>query len=229
MEQTATYEKILESLGSGIVAADAGGRVHYINSEALWLLDLNPNDALDRDIRQLLPAVGKLLDECLATGTPHMGYYAPRGSRRLVIDVAPIRIQDKIEGATASLHRLEDFNDALCHSDGYLNLSKQLEAIFKGTSDGLWVHDADGIIININTVSEMINGIRAKDVIGKSIYDLIEDGVFEGIVTPDILKTKRQCSTLSYNKKTQKQVLVTGTPILDEDGNVSLILSNERD
>jgi transcriptional regulator with PAS, ATPase and Fis domain len=58
---------------------------------------------------------------------------------------------------------------------------------------------------------------------------LIEEGVFEGAVTPEILRTKRQFSTLSYNRKTQKRVLVTGTPILDEDGNVSLIVSNERD
>jgi PAS domain S-box-containing protein/TyrR family helix-turn-helix protein len=117
----------------------------------------------------------------------------------------------------------------LCYSDAYLKLSKQLEAIFKGSSDGLWIHDSNGTIININTVSEMINGIKARDVIGKSIYDLVEAGIFEGIVTPEILRTKRQYSTVSYVKKTQKKVLVTGTPILDNDGNVALIVSNERD
>jgi len=229
MEQTAIYEKILESLNNGIVATDAGGHVNYINSKALRLLDLSPANTIDHDIRQLLPETGQLINECLSSGTVRMGYYVVRGSLRLVIDTAPIQIQGKVEGAIATLHQLEDFNNALCHSDGYLNLNKQLDAIFKGSSDGLWVHDSNGKIININTVSEMINGIRAKDVIGKSIYDLIEDGVFEGAVTPEILRTKRQYSTLSYNKKTQKKVLVTGTPILDEDGNVSLIVSNERD
>jgi PAS domain S-box-containing protein/TyrR family helix-turn-helix protein len=229
MEQAAKYEKILESLSSGIVAADAGGHINYINSKALRFLELNPVKALKHDIRQLLPETGQLINECLLSGTVRMGCYVVRGNRRLVIDAAPIRIPGKIEGVIATLHQLEDFNDALCYSDGYLNLKKQLDAIFKGSSDGLWVHDSSGKIININTVSEMINGIRAKDVIGKSIYDLIEEGVFEGVVTPEILRTKRQFSTLSYIKKTQKRVLVTGTPILDEDGNVSLIVSNERD
>jgi len=229
MEHPATYETILESLNSGILATGAGGNINYINSEALRLLNLSPSDAIDRDVRQLLPETGKIINECLLTGTIRMGYYMVKGRRRLVIDVAPIRIHGNIEGLVAALHRLEDFNDALCYSDGYLNLNKQLDAIFKGSSDGLWVHDSNGKIININTVSEMINGIRAKDVIGKSIYDLIEEGVFEGVVTPEILRTKRQFSTLSYNKKTQKRVLVTGTPILDENGNVSLIVSNERD
>jgi PAS domain S-box-containing protein len=229
MEQTATCEKILESLSSGIVATGAEGHINYINSRALRLLEYNPANVIDRDIRQVLPEAGKLINECLLTGIVHMGSYVVRGNRRLVIDAAPIRFEGKIEGIVATLHQLEDFNDALCHADGYLNLSKQLDAIFKGSSDGLWVHDSNGKIININTVSEMINGIRARDVIGKSIYDLIEEGVFEEVVTPEILRTKRQFSTLSYNKKTQKRVLVTGTPILDENGNVSLIVSNERD
>ena len=229
MSHTAMYENILQSMSSGIVATDADGNINYINPKALSLLDLNPARVINFDIRHLLPKTGKLINECLQTGNVCMGYFMARGIQRLVIDAAPIRIDGKIEGVIATLHQLEDFNNALCYSDGYLKLSKQLDAIFKGTSDGLWVMDSGGKIININTVSEMINGIRAKDVIGKSIYDLIDEGVFEGVVTPEILRTKRQFSTLSYNKKTQKRVLVTGTPILDEDGNVSLIVSNERD
>jgi PAS domain S-box-containing protein/TyrR family helix-turn-helix protein len=229
MGQTAMYDNILKSMSSGLVATDADGIVNYINPKALSLLDLNPAGVINFDIRHLLPETGKLINECLQTGNVCMGCYMTRGVQKLVIDAAPIRIEGKIEGVIATLHQLEDFNTALCYSDGYLNLSKQLDAIFKGSSDGLWVHDSNGKIININTVSEMINGIRAKDVIGRSIYDLIEEGVFEGVVTPEILRTKRQFSTLSYIKKTQKKVLVTGTPILDEDGNVSLIVSNERD
>jgi len=229
MEPTATYEKILASLSNGIVATDAAGHINYINAKALRLLESNPANVIGLDIRRLLPKTGKIINECLLTGSVRMGHCVAWGNRRLVIDTAPIRLQGSIEGVIASLHQLADFNDAVCCSDGYLNLKKQLDAIFKGSSDGLWIQDSSGKIININTVSEMINGIRAKDVIGKSIYDLIAEGVFEGVVTPEILRTKRQFSTLSYNKKTQKRVLVTGTPILDEHGNVSLIVSNERD
>jgi len=229
MGQTAMYDNILESMSSGIVATDSGGIINYINPKALSLLDLNPAGVINLDIRHLLPETGKLIDECLRAGSVCMGHYLARGNQRLVVDAAPIRTKGQIEGVVATLHQLEDFNTALCYSDGYVKLNKQLDAIFKGSSDGLWVHDSNGKIININTVSEMINGIKAKDVIGKSVYDLIDEGVFEGVVTPEILRTKRQFSTLSYNKKTQKRVLVTGTPILDEDGNVSLIVSNERD
>jgi len=229
MEQSAIHENILGSMGTGIIATDADGIIDYVNPTALGILGLNQSDVIKSDIQHIFPDAAKLFDECRQTGEVRMGNYLARNHQRLVIDTTPIRINGKIKGVTAALHRLENFNDVLCYSDGYLRISKQLEAIFKGSSDGLWVHDRHGIIININTVSEMINGIRAKDVIGKHIDDLITEGLFEGVVTPEILRTKRQFSTMSYIKKTQKKVLVTGTPILDEDGNVSLIVSNERD
>ncbi|MCP4623553.1 MAG: PAS domain S-box protein [bacterium] len=229
MVQTAIYESILKSINSGIIAAGADGNIDYMNPPALGMLNLSQDNVIDLDIRRLIPEAAGLFNKSLQTGDVGRSSYVAANNRRLVIESAPIRVDGKIRGVMAALQYLEDFKDLLCFSDAYVKLSKQLDAIFKGTSDGLWVHDSDGTVININTVSEMINGIRARDVIGKSIYELIDKGVFEGVVTPEILRTKRQFSTLSYVKKTQKKVLVTGTPILDENGNVSLIVSNERD
>ena len=229
MVQTAKYDRILKSLNSGIIAAGADGRIDYLNPRALSMLDSSRDTVINLDIRHLIPAAAGLFNKSLHTGEVGRSSFTTGKNQRLSIESAPLIVDGKTVGLIAALQYLEDFNHLLCYSDAHIKLSRQLDAIFKGTSDGLWVHDSDGTVLNINTVSEMINGIKARDVIGKSIYELIEEGVFEGVVTPEILRTKRQFSTLSYVKKTQKKVLVTGTPILDEDGNVSLIVSNERD
>ena len=229
MERTTIYEQILESIGSGVITADAAGRIFYINQKAADMVDWTSTDARQAELQRILPEARNLFDDCLRSGENQLGRYLQCKDSKLVMSAAPIRIENNPGGLVVTLHYLNDFEQALAHSEGYLKISKQLEAIFKGTSDGLWVQDSHGKIININTVSEMINGIRAKDIIGKSVYELVEEGIFEGVVTPEILKTKRQFSTLSYINKTGKQVLVTGTPILDEHGNVSLIVSNERD
>jgi PAS domain S-box-containing protein/TyrR family helix-turn-helix protein len=229
MQGTAIPEHIFEAMGSGIVATDAGGRIVYMNQKALNMVHLTAAGARHGDIRRLLPEAQHLFDPCLRFGEICIARYIQRKDRKLMVDIAPIKTEGNIEGMVVTLHYLDDLEQVLRYSDGYLKISRQLDAIFKGTSDGLWIQDSHGKIININTVSEMINGIRARDVIGKSIPELVEEGIFEGVVTPEILRTKRQFSTLSYVKKTGKRVLVTGTPILDEDGNVSLIISNERD
>jgi PAS domain S-box-containing protein/TyrR family helix-turn-helix protein len=200
-----------------------------VNQKASDMVHSTAAGARHGDIRRLLPEAQHLFDPCLRFGEIHIACYVQRKDCKLMVDTAPIKSQGNIEGMVVTLHYLDDLDRVLRYSDGYLKISKQLDAIFKGTSDGLWVQDSHGKIININTVSEMINGIRARDVIGKSIPELVEEGIFEGVVTPEILRTKRQFSTLSYVKKTGKRILVTGTPILDEDGNVSLIVSNERD
>lgn len=229
MQSTAIPEHIFEEMGSGVVATDAAGRIVYMNQKASNMVHATAAGARYGDIRRILPEARHLFDPCLKFGEIRIARYVQRKDCKLMVDIAPIKIEGKIEGMVVTLHYLDDLEQVLRYSDGYLKISKQLDAIFKGTSDGLWVQDSHGKIININTVSEMINGIRARDVIGKSIPELVEEGIFEGVVTPEILRTKRQFSTLSYVKKTGKRVLVTGTPILDEDGNVSLIVSNERD
>jgi PAS domain S-box-containing protein/TyrR family helix-turn-helix protein len=229
MERAPSWEDIVESMGSGMIAADAAGRIVSINGKASKMLDLPASGAWQVDIRRLLPEAAHLLEACLRSAENQLGCYVQRKDGKFALDICPIKIGGNIEGLVVTLQRLDNLEQALRNSDGYVRISKQLDAIFKGTSDGLWVQDSQGKIININTVSEMINGIRARDVIGKSIHELVEEGIFEGVVTPEILRTKRQFSTLSYVKKTGKRVLVTGTPILDEGGNVTLIVCNERD
>ena len=40
-------------------------------------------------------------------------------------------------------------------------LVRQFETIFHSSSDGIWVCDGSGVVININRASETLNGIRA--------------------------------------------------------------------
>ena len=45
----------------------------------------------------------------------------------------------------------------------------QLETIFDASSDGIWVCDAQGIIIALNSASERLNDVKAEEVIGKHV------------------------------------------------------------
>ena len=106
MEQTAPYSRILASISNGIIATDAGGNINYINPKAARILDLDPVNITSLDIRQLFPDSGRFINECLQTGNIRMGQYVVRGNQRLVIDIAPIRIETNIEGVIATLHQL---------------------------------------------------------------------------------------------------------------------------
>jgi len=111
----------------------------------------------------------------------------------------------------------------------YEYLVRQFETIFHSSSDGIWVCDGNGVVININRASETLNGIRAEDVIGHNIKDLVARKVFDHSVTTRVMATGRRQTVMQFIPKTGKYLLSTGTPSLTEDGRIALIVVNERD
>ena len=108
-------------------------------------------------------------------------------------------------------------------------LVRQFETIFHSSSDGIWVCDGSGVVININRASETLNGIRAEDVIGHNIKDLLARKVFDHSVTSRVLTSGQRQTVMQFIPKTGKYLLSTGTPSLTEDGRIALIVINERD
>jgi PAS domain S-box-containing protein len=108
-------------------------------------------------------------------------------------------------------------------------LNRTLQAIFEASSDGIWVCDGDGIILDVNRTAEKLNGIRAREVIGKPISYLEEKGLTYATVTPEVIRTGRRVSVMPYVKRTGKHLLCTGTPVFDDHGRLFLVVVNERD
>jgi PAS domain S-box-containing protein len=124
------------------------------------------------------------------------------------------------------LKQLKISQDEL-ESSSYLN--QQLKTIIKASHDGIWVCDGQGKVIDINEASEKLNGIQAKHIIGKNVADLVNGGLFDRSVTLEVIETKRQVSVIQKIKRTGKLLLATGTPAFDDEGNIFLVVVNERD
>ena len=65
--------------------------------------------------------------------------------------------------------------------------------------------------------------------INKNVVKLAESGIIDRTLTPEVLTSKRPVNMLQYIEKTGKYILSTGTPAFDENGNVFLVVVNERD
>ena len=103
------------------------------------------------------------------------------------------------------------------------------DTIFNFTSYGIWILDGTGNVLNVNPVAEELIGIRKEDVVGKNIIKLVEKGVINEALTPYVLAAKRPVSRVLHVLKTNKHIFSTGTPVLDEAGNVKLVVVNEYD
>jgi len=84
--------------------------------------------------------------------------------------------------------------------------------------------DGAGIILRVSDSYEEHFGVTKDYVQGRSVYELEEEGVFKPSVTSVVLKEKRKATIMQTNLKGHN-VLTTGVPIFDDDGEIGYVIS----
>jgi len=108
-----------------------------------------------------------------------------------------------------------------------MNLEK-LQEILNHSYDEIFVINSKGIVVYVNNASERNYGLKPSEIIGKTVYHLVEEGYYTPSITPIVFKEKKRV-TLSQETMIGKKLVVTATPILDEHGNIDLVVMNSRD
>ncbi len=229
MHDEIEYYDIFQSASYGIIVTDVRGLIRHVNEQSPAILRIDVRQHIGEDIAAILPLIGKSAHQCLATGKDIPGHQILGKRAKLILNVAPIIRQGRTIGAICSFQELSSFEDSAKKLDSYKTLNRQLETIFNASSDGIWVCDGQGTVISINKASERLNGIRKKDVIGKNIKDLVDHQVFDQSVTSKVMASGRQQTVMQHVAKTDRYLLATGTPSIDGNGKIAMIVVNERD
>ena len=95
-------------------------------------------------------------------------------------------------------------------------------------NDGIYISDSDGKTIRVNKAYEQLTGLRQKELFGKRVKDLVEEGTFDNILNPDIVKTGEPKSIVQITK-VGKKVVLNGYPVFDPNGKVALVVTFARD
>ncbi|AXU64089.1 sigma-54 interaction domain-containing protein [Clostridioides difficile] len=112
-----------------------------------------------------------------------------------------------------------------------LNLELDLEfyqKILEASHDEICVSDDKGIIIYCNKAFEENYGLKKEDILGKNVSFLEDSGYSTKSPIPIVLKTKTKFS-LEQDTQTGKKLIITATPIFDENGNLEFTVENCRD
>ncbi|EGT4196843.1 PAS domain-containing protein, partial [Clostridioides difficile] len=88
--------------------------------------------------------------------------------------------------------------------------------------------DDKGIIIYCNKAFEENYGLKKEDILGKNVSFLEDSGYSTKSPIPIVLKTKTKFS-LEQDTQTGKKLIITATPIFDENGNLEFTVENCRD
>jgi len=110
-----------------------------------------------------------------------------------------------------------------------LNNLNVMKIILDSSYDGLTYTDENGAIIFCNHAYVDITGIRKEEIIGRTIYELGEQGFPVSKMVLEVFKTRKTLSEVIQYKKSNKEVLVTIVPVKDEEGIFRGIVGNIRD
>lgn len=134
--------------------------------------------------------------------------------------IAQMESLPQSEGTNQVLEQLQAF------SLGYLDFRQICDHLY----DGIHITDGSGKVLYINPAYIQATGITPQDVVGRYVQDIEAEGaLYKGSVTGQVLQERRQISAVAYIIKNDKEVLVTGTPVFDAQGNIQLVVTNNRD
>lgn len=98
------------------------------------------------------------------------------------------------------------------------------EEIIDSYDEDIIVTNNAGIIVKASQISGRYYGIRAEDLLGKSVYDLEKRGIFSPAITPLVLLQKKKVVVIQATPSGRK-ALITGMPFFNESGDVEFVLS----
>ncbi len=229
MEESIDYEDVFKYTSNGVLVTDKGGIITHVNAQAREILGFDSAAIVGESINAVLPRTGRLVQKCLQGREPILGQQVLGEKTEFMLNVTPVFRQDRVIGAVCNFQKLSLFESSAQRTQSYQALNRQLETIFQASSDGIWVCDGSGRIISINKASEKLNGISSAEIVGKNVVDLLETKIFDKSVTTRVMASRKRETVMQYIPKTNKFLLSTGTPSLDEQGNIALIVINERD
>ncbi|MCZ2258330.1 sigma 54-interacting transcriptional regulator [Sporosarcina sp. G11-34] len=98
------------------------------------------------------------------------------------------------------------------------------EEIIDSYDEDIIVTNHAGFIVKASQISGRHYGLKAKELLGKSVYDLEKKGIFSPAITPLVLEQKKKVVAIQTTPSGGK-ALITGMPFFNELGEVEFVLS----
>lgn len=108
-----------------------------------------------------------------------------------------------------------------------MHVNKQLWDVIENSSDSIYVTDQKGISVYANESFERMTGAPVQSILGKSVMELEAQGIYRPSISAIVLRERRQI-TLMQKGINGKDLIVTGTPVFDENKNIYMVICNSK-
>jgi PAS domain S-box-containing protein len=222
------FRGIVETARNAILLVDRSGKIRVFNRAARDIVNKRSDQVLGKYMLNVLPAAWEDMQVIFQTGKPQVGKKIEVDQKEIIANRTPIVKNGKVVAILSIFQDIAEYEKVLTELEVYKHLNEELDVIIDSSYDGLWICDHEGKVVRVNRTSEEMSGVKQEDVIGKKMQDLVRKGIFDKSATLEVLKN-RSAVTLIQKLQDGRHILVTGNPVLDEHGNIRLVVVNARD
>ncbi len=220
-------QAVLDAAYNSIVSIDDEGFIRIFNRAAEELFDMKKEDVLGRLYVDVFPD-GELID-ILTTGTVVKGEKFKYKDKTILSNRTPIIDMDgRIIGAVGVAQDISDLESITRELNIALEMKESMDYFLNESLDSFFVADKDGKVLNVNKAYTRITGLKAEDIVGKSMYELVDQGYYNKAATLMVLESK-QPVMYKETTLTGRVALFTGLPIFDKQGELTNVLVNIKD
>lgn len=207
---------------NGIIAIDANGKITLFNPAAERMSRVASQNALGNYYNEVLVPTG--LMDVMKTGQTQLSVKYQLGRRKYITNRSPIVQDGKVVGAVGVFQDVSEIEFISEELSTVKRLNGELMTILDSSYDGILICDRDGNILRNNQAFLRITGFPPGEFSSRRVQDL-----FENNMLGEVLRNKRSTSFIEKRKKDMNDLLVTCTPVMDEDMIVERIVINVRD
>jgi len=226
LQESNELKTILEVSNNGIIIIDKKGIINRCNPSAIRILNLDTDRIIGFAVEDVLPELK--LYEVIERGLSVYTEKIKIKDKTLICDRIPLFINKEITGGLIVFKDSSELESIIQELNTVQQLSKNLDAVIESSYDGIYITDGKANTLRINKSYERITGVNREEMLGKNMVELEREGIISKSSSLIVLE-KRKTATIQQRFRTGKDALVTSTPIFDEDGEITMVVTNVRD
>lgn len=107
-------------------------------------------------------------------------------------------------------------------------IDQYFDDILDTLSDGIYISDKNGNTLKINRMHEKLTGLPRDELLGRNVKELRREGVYDVALNPEIVATRKPATSVQMSRN-GRRVVLNGCPVLDDTGEVVLVVTFVRD
>ena len=219
---------ILTSIPMGIFVLDKEKRIINYNEAGLKMIRSTAAKVMNLPAGEIFSRTH--LDKVFTTGKTLLNHLVIKNEIGILVDYSPIlNYENEVDGIIIVAQDLPMVEEMAMEIEYIKDLNKDLHAILSSIYDEILVVNNKGELIRFSeNIIQDFWKVDLKELIGKNILELEDQGLFTPSVTRLVLEKRKKVSVVQETKAGRK-ILAVGNPVFNEKNELDRIIIASRD